>query len=192
MNQQQPLQPVTVQKPHSGSNTWSRNSGTGFQNTASHQPLNPQPINPLPTEGGLFGGMQVHSNSEAPMGLMGNISQPAQSANWVSQNPIPNQQTLQQNVAPSGNWIPQNQQMMMAPMQAQSSNWTMPLHHQPFAPSGNWTAQNQGVAAPTAASLMMGGPLLTPGNYNNQQAPPPVPQQPNKSGYPFADLSFIE
>ncbi|CAI8027855.1 SCY1-like protein 2, partial [Geodia barretti] len=148
-------------------------------------------------------------------GWSGNISQPVQSANWMSQdqqtltpnvaplnNWTPNQQMMapmQPNAAPSGNWTSQNlsQPSVMAPMQpniAPSGNRTIPMQYQqqPFAQSGNWTAQNQstGVAS-TAASLMMGGPLLQPGNYSNQ-APAAQPRQPNTSGNPFADLSFLE
>ena len=124
----------------------------------------------------------------------------APSANWTGQNPTMNQPSVQPNAAQSMDWTTGNKQGstgMMQPTAAQSADWTMPVQQNqqpPTMQSMNWMGQNQGAGVPMGASLMMGsgGPLLQPGNHGNQAPPPPLPQQPNMTGNPFADLSFFE
>ena len=103
------------------------------------------------------------------MGWSGSIAGTAQSSNWMAQNQSSNQFSM-------------GSQSMSAPLQptvAQSSNWT--------GQASNWASQNPGTnPAPTAASLMMGGPLLPQGNPSI-----PAQQPPNTLDNPFADLSFL-
>ena len=105
-----------------------------------------------------------------PMGWSSNIGGATQ-----SMNPGPN---LQPSMSIA---------QMMTPIQpsaAPSSNWSIPPSSTSM-PSMNWTSQNTN-PAPTAASLMTGGPLLAQGS-----SPAPIQPSQNKSDNPFADLSFL-